>query len=90
MERAITDEKVTGTGTVATSSQRLGGVLITTDGTNAAVVCLRKNTAKGDIIFDVSTKTPLWVACNIEAAAKIYYSISGTGGYAQIFEFVTF
>jgi len=89
MLRALGIEKVTGTGTFNLTRKLLGGIILTTDGTNAAVVVIRKNNATGDIIFDLSSKQPGYYLGNpIEAADVIYYSVSGTGGAAQIFEYV--
>jgi len=88
MLRSITDGAVSGTGTVSSESGILGGVLITTDGTNAATVVVRKSGASGAKVFDLSGIQALWCPCMIDAANSIYYSISGTGAKAQLFEFV--
>jgi len=89
MLRAITIEKTTGTGTVSLTRGLFGGVLLSTDGTNAAAVVIRKNNATGDVIFDLSSKQPgYYMGDPIEAAEKIYYSISGTGALAQLYEYV--
>ena len=90
---ALTNGKVAGTGTVTLQGQHgdggtVGGVLISTDGTNAAAVVLRKNDASGAIVFDLSTKTPIFVTAPILVAntAQVYFSITGTGASAQLYE----
>ena len=89
MQLRALDEAVSGTGTYTLETRLFGGALITSDGTNAAVVVVRKNNASGDVIFQVSTKVSnFFVTFPILADAKIYYSISGTNGLAQLFEYV--
>jgi len=89
MLRALTGEKVTGTGTLDLTRKLLGGIVLSADGTNAAAVVIRKDSSSGDIIFDLSAKQPgYYLGWPIEAADRIYYSISGTGAFAQIYEYV--
>lgn len=87
--RPLSAGKISGTGTLdLTHGQALGGVVISTDGTNAAAVILRKTNASGEKIFDISTKTPLAALAPMEAAATVYYDITGTGASAMIYEYV--
>jgi hypothetical protein len=83
--RPLTNGKVTGTDTVACPSTILGGVMISTDGTNAAVVAVHVTSAAGTKVFDISTKTPMFIVSPIEAAENIYYSVTGTGASAQFY-----
>ena len=91
-----TDGKVTGTGTITMETGRLGGVLISTDGTNAAAVILKKDDANGEIGFDISTKQPVWIGAPIKIdptgadshSAVLYYDISGTGASAMLYEYI--
>jgi hypothetical protein len=83
--QSLTAGKVTGADTVACPSKILGGVLISTDGTNAAVVTVQKTDSGGAKIFDISTKTPMFVVSPIEAASAVYYSVTGTGASAQFY-----
>ena len=72
-------------------SGNLGGVIITTDGTNAAVVIIQINNDVGKKVFDISTKTPGVFILNpisLEGSTVIYYSITGTGAAAQLYEYV--
>ena len=86
--RALTDGSVTGTGTVQT--RLIGGVLITADGTNDATVILRRVDSNGKQIFKLVTKSPQMIVSPIgtESAETVYYSISGTGAAAQLYEWV--
>lgn len=77
---------ITGTDTFKLSSKTLGGVNISTDGTNAAAVVVRKDGPEGEIIFQQSTKTPVLMVAPIQAASVCYCSVSGTGASAQFFE----
>ncbi len=90
---ALTAGKVSSTGTVELAGQpgvggTIGGVLISTDGTNAAVVILREDDASGTILFDISTKSPMFVTAPIRSGntATVYYSITGTGASAMLYE----
>jgi len=92
---ALTDGRVSGTGTLtlegaASAGGKLGGVLITTDGTNAAAVTVQRDNASGKTIFSVSTKTPMMVTAPMdsEATSVLYYSVTGTGAAAQFYEWV--
>lgn len=90
--KALTDGSVAGTGTLTFPSNFqggiLGGVLITTDGTNAAVVTVQRTDSSGKTIFKISTKQPLMIMApfGMEGATVAYYSVSGTGAAAQFFE----
>lgn len=86
--RDVSVGKISGAGTITLSGMMIGGVLVSTDGTNAAVVQIRKINAAGSIVFDISSKNPIWVMGPLEAGNVIWYSISGTGATAQIFEWV--
>jgi len=89
----LTGGAVSGTGTVVLQGHhQTGGVFgaaaITTDGTNAAVIQIRKNNASGDLLLDVSTKQPMIETSLIRVSDTqvIYYSVTGTGAKVQLFE----
>lgn len=93
--RALTDGAVTGTGTATLEANPgadglIGGVLISTDGTNAAVVVLRRDNASGKQVFSVSTVQAGMITAPIsmEGTATCYFSVTGTGASAQLFEWV--
>ncbi len=84
--RDISGGAVTGTNSYACPSEIFGGVLISTDGTNAATVTVRRNDAAGAIVFQMTTKTPLPVFAPFEADATVHTVVSGVGASAQFFE----
>lgn len=91
--KPATNGAVTGTGTAPLESRILGGVLISTDGTNAAVVTVQKDNASGRQIFSISTKTPIFISGPIanrdtdnSTSQVAYYSVTGTGASAQLYE----
>lgn len=93
--RAATDGAISGTGTAVLQSHLLGGVLITADGTNNAVVIVRKENATGKRIFSLTTKIPMFIRGPIAnrddnggSSQTVYYDISGTGAAAQLYEWV--
>lgn len=81
------DGLLTGTGHFdLDGSPILGAVNISTDGTNAAVVVVRETDSNGDIIFEQSTKSPMYIAAPMAAVNRCYYSITGTGASVQFFQ----
>jgi len=89
--RALSNGKITGTGTIELSGFKSVKVLISTNNTNAAAVILRKNDSNGEKIFDISTITAGDFPSNpvlVDGANVIYYDISGTGASAQIYGYV--
>ena len=89
--RPISNGSISGTGTLTFKSGIVGGVLITTDNSNAAAVVLRRDSGTGTVVIDISTKTTIWITgpFSMEGTETLYYSISGTGASAQLFEWVT-
>lgn len=94
--RALTDGAVSGTGTITVENRTLGGVLISTNNTNAAVVVVRVTDSSGHRVFSISSLTPGFHVAPIrlqgpndkQASQTLYYDISGTGASAQLFEWV--
>ncbi len=80
--------RIAGTGTLPCPSRMLGGVLVSADGTNAGVVTIRKDSSTGAIIFDQSAIVPTFWQAPILASDVIYYSISGTGCTAMLYEWI--
>ena len=89
--KTLTAGAVSGTDTLTVKGFIIGGVLITTDGTNAAAVTIRRDDASGKILFQISTKTPIFASgpFSTEETSRIYLSVTGTGGAAQIYEWIT-
>ena len=88
--KAINNGAVAGTATVTCESGVLGGVLVTTDGTNAAVITVQKDTAAGKKVFDISSLVPVFIKApmTLEGTTSMYYSVTGTGAKAQFFEWI--
>jgi hypothetical protein len=89
--RALTNGKVSGTGTIELEDCKAVKVLVSTNNSAAAAVILRKNNSEGEKLFDISTITagdypsqPVLV----DGTNTIYYDISGTGASAQIYGYV--
>lgn len=90
--RSLTAGAVTGTGFVKVPSGLFGGILISADLTNSATIIIRKSDDSqiitGDIIFHVVTKISFAPFAPFQCGEWLYYSISGTGAAAQIYEWV--
>ena len=89
--RRLTAGSITGTGTLTVESQIVGGILLTADGTNAASVTLQRDTSGGTKIIELSSTISMWISgpFGMEETETLYYAISGTGGSAQLYEWVT-
>ena len=86
---SVSDGSVIGTGTLTFDSRILGGVLVTADGTNDATITVQENNSDGTKVFQIVTKSPIFVAGPITIGSQAgYYSVSGTGGAAQFYEWV--
>ena len=81
---------LTSDGTLTCESRILGGVLITTDGTTAVTVICRKDNSGGDQVFDLSTKSPIFVTgpISLGTTQTLYYNVSGANGAAMFYEWV--
>ena len=89
--RALNNGAVTSTGTVTVPSATIGGVLVTADGTNNATISLKRDDTNGKEIFDLVTKSPGFFVAPVdtEGTTTVYYSVSGTGAAAQLYEWVS-
>ncbi len=86
--KPITNGRTSGAAIVACPSRLLGGVLISVDGTNAGTVTVRKDSATGDVVFDMVAFRPVFFSKPMLASDVIYYSISGTGCTAMLYEWI--
>ena len=86
--KALTNGSITGTGTVTVDSGILGGILITTDNSAQGTVILRRDDDSGKQIIEIKTVTTMFISgpFSMESTNDLYYSISGTGCEAQLFE----
>ncbi len=89
--KALTNGSVVDTGTVKIESYIVGGILITTDNSAQGTVILRRDDASGKQIIEIKTVTSMWISgpFSMEGTNDCYYSVSGTGCEAQLFEWVT-
>ena len=88
--KALTDGRVSGTGSLTVGSGILGGILITTDGVTAVTVLAKRVNSGGKTIVSVTTAIPMFIAgpFSLEDSDTVYYSVSGTGGEAQFYQWV--
>lgn len=87
--RPITDGTVTGTGTITLDSYLFGGIDLNADGTNAGTVQIRDNNSSGTVIIDASSVNGKTIIAPFHApSGKIYYSVSGTGADAMLYEWI--
>ncbi len=89
----LTDGAISGTGTIVLQGSHqpggdIGAVLLTADGSNQATVVLRKNNATGDVLFDIGSVVSQYINPDIRVddTAVLYYSVSGTGAGAMLYE----
>lgn len=87
--KAVTDGAVSGTDSIPLPNRLLGGVMISTDGTNPVTVTIRAGSDTGKRIFQATTLSPAFIAAPISAEAdRIHYSVTGTNGLAQFYEWI--
>lgn len=89
--RALTNGAITVDATVNVKDQIIGGLLITADGTNNAVVKVRRENAEGKPVIDITTKIPLWITgpISLENTSTAYVNVSGTGAAVQVYEWIS-
>ena len=87
---ALTDGSVSGEFSVDLPHRVLGALLITADGTNAAVITVQRTNNQGKEVFSISTKTPMFVAgpISLEGATIAYCSVTGTGAAVQLYAWI--
>lgn len=87
--RPKTAGSVAGTGTIQLEGRILGGVLLSTNNTNAAAVVIRSNDASGAVVFQLSSLSPGFFVAPVDVGTRqLYYDISGTGALAQLYEWI--
>ena len=85
----VSDGSVTGTGTLTFESGILGGVLLTANGTNDTTVTMQVSNSSGSKVFQIVSKSPIFVAGPINLGVQVgYYSVSGVGAGCQFYEWV--
>lgn len=86
--RPITSDTVTGTGTISLTREGLvfGGFDLNCDGTNAGTLIVRDASDTGKILVKTSSVTGKIGFAPIPCSKTIYYSVSGTGASAFLYE----
>lgn len=82
----ITADTVTGTGTITLTDETFGGFDLNCDGTNAGTLIVRDTNASGRILVKTSSVTGKIAYAPIPCSGAIYYSVSGTGASAFLYE----
>lgn len=85
----ITDDTVTGTGTINFTRELFGGFDLNCDGTNAGTLIVRDTDATGRILVKTSSVTGKIGYAPMPCSGTIYYSVSGTGASAFLYEWYT-
>ncbi|KKK48549.1 hypothetical protein LCGC14_3144000 [marine sediment metagenome] len=83
--------KVSGnaTGTLEFQSGVLGAVLLSANGSDAVTITIQADNSSGAKVFELTSKSPMFVAGPIRIGSQAaYYAISGSGGEAQLYEWV--
>lgn len=84
----ISGGQVSGTDTITCKGRICGGLAIVADGTNTGTVVLKNDNASGNVVLQFSTSTPVTIFAPFDCNENLYYSITGTGCTAQIFEWL--
>ena len=88
--RPLTNGAVSGSHTLIVKSGIIGGVLITTDNTNATTVTVRREGSTWMPIINIATVTTMWIGgpFGLDDSETAHVVVSGTGASAQIYEWV--
>ncbi len=86
--KPLSTNTVTGTGTISLSvGHMFGGFDLNADGTNVATCIIRDENVSGTILVTSKTISGKTFIAPMEAVSGIiYYSVSGTGGDAFLYE----
>lgn len=82
----LTSDAVTGTGAITVNSQLFGGFDLNCDGSNAGTLIVRDSDSSGRILVKTSSVTGKVAYAPIPCSGTIYYSVSGTGASAFLYE----
>ncbi len=87
--KPLSSDTLTGTGTISLAAGSLfGGFDLNTDGTNVGTVIIRDENVSGTILVTSKSITGKTFIAPIDVPSNIiYYSISGTGADAFLYEF---
>ena len=88
--KALTQDKVSGTGTLTVESMIFGGVLITTDNSTLGTVEIRRDNSQGKVLQGITTATSMWIngPFSMEGTDQLYYSVTGSGCEVFLYEWL--
>jgi hypothetical protein len=87
--KPITDGAIAGTGSIDLDGNIFGGFILNADGTNSASIEIRINDSAGEVLVDANSTISEAVFAPFRATSgRIYYSISGTGASASLYEWI--
>jgi len=86
--KPLSSDTLTGTGTITLAAGKLfGGFDLNTDGTNVGTIIIRDQNVSGTILATSKSITGKTLIAPIQVDSQIiYYSISGTGTDAFLYE----
>lgn len=85
--KPLTNATKTGTGTIKLDGYLFGGYDLNCDGTNEGTLIVRDGDSAGTVLVDVGSITGKNMLAPIKTeTGSIYYSISGTGADAMLYE----
>jgi hypothetical protein len=80
---------ISGTGTFELDGNIIGAIVMSANGTNSGTVLLREKTSAGKVLFHCNNLYTLQFNIHVTSTTRrIYYSISGTGCSAMIYEYI--
>lgn len=79
---------VTSTGTITLTRQRLGGFDLNCDGTNEGTLIIRDTDSSGKVLVNTGSVVGKTMIAPIPCSGTVYYSVSGTGADAMIYEWL--
>lgn len=84
----LTSDTITGTGTLTLTKGKnmFGGFDLNCNGTNAGTLIIRDTDATGKILVKTSSVVGKFGYAPIHCSGTIYYSVSGTGASAFLYE----
>jgi len=88
--KALTQDKVSGTGTLTVESMIFGGVAISTDNSTVGTVQIRRDNAQGKVLQAVATATTMWIGAPVtmEGTDQLYFSVTGANCEIFLYEWV--
>ncbi len=89
--KVLTNEAVTGTGSVECRSQILGGILVSTDNSTVGTVIINREDTNGKEIIKIKTATTMWIngPFSLEGTSTVFFNVTGNNCEVHLYEWVT-